>query len=52
MCLYIGVYECLAPCGEWVCGCMNLILHLHMGLLLGLFGSVPHTLLHDLVCLT
>ena len=44
------VHVRLTPRGEQVCGCMHFFLRLHMGLLLCLFRSVPHPLLHVLVC--
>lgn len=44
-----AVHECLTPCGEQICGCMNFFTHMHTGLLLCLVRSVPHPLFHDLV---
>lgn len=44
------VHVCLTPRGEQVCGCMHFFLRLHTDLLLCLCRSVPHPLLHVLVC--
>lgn len=52
MCLYTRVlvlFECLTPAGGGFV-CMNFFPHPHMGLLLCLCRSVPHPLLHALVC--